>query len=216
MHLYLSLLNLECNLIWGFKGHQTGIESLGPRKLNFSSVHIMSSSGARSAGDHIASKIAGAAVRVRGPKPPKKPAKSGPNAGNKKSGSVAANAMKDAQAQEINQKVAPQKASRVRMLLKYAVVRRYERFLIFKTLADPFLPLMKQKPEDVIENAPKSMVLSLYKQLLRRSRSLSYTDKDFFARRMHQEFMKRKDVKDNNLYYIRGKWMLVNNMGGLL
>jgi hypothetical protein len=69
---------------------------------------------------------------------------------------------------------------------------------------------------DTIENAPRSMVLSLYKQLLRRSRSLQYTDRDYFARRMHQEFMKRKDVKDNNLYYIRGKWMLENNMGGLL
>lgn len=59
-------------------------------------------------------------------------------------------------------------------------------------------------------------MLGLYKQLLRRSRSLEYTDHDFFARRMHQEFMKRKDAKDNNLYYIRGKWMLENKMGGLL
>lgn len=176
----------------------------------------MSSSGARSAGDQIASKLVGSAVRVRGPKPPKKPSKSAPNAGNKKSGSVAANAMKNAQAQEITEKSAPKKITRVRMALTAAVLRRCERFLIFNTLADLFLPPIAQNPEDVIENAPRTMVLSLYKQLLRRSRSLKYTDQDFFARRMHQEFTKRKDVKDNNLYYIRGKWMLVNNMGGLL
>lgn len=75
---------------------------------------------------------------------------------------------------------------------------------------------MLQNSDDVIENAPRHMVLGLYKELLKRSRQLKYTDHEFFARRMHQEFMKRKDVKDNNLYYIRGKWMLVNNMGGLL
>lgn len=94
------------------------------------------------------------------------------------------------------------------------MVKRRDFYFVF--VSNPISPFFLQVSEDVIENAPRSLVLSLYKQLLRKSRSLQYTDKDFFARRMHQEFMKRKDVKDNNLYYIRGKWMLENNMGGLL
>ena len=60
----------------------------------------------------------------------------------------------------------------------------------------------------MIQNAPKHLVLGLYKQLIRESRNLKYTDQTFFHNRIRQEFIKRKNAKDNNLYYIVCNYLL--------
>lgn len=93
----------------------------------------MSSSGAKSAGEHLASKILGAAVRPRGPKPAKKPAKGLPNAGNKAPATVVANATKKAQTQELAKPAAPVKVSQVSIDRQTSSIELWERFKTFRT-----------------------------------------------------------------------------------
>ncbi|KAI9204680.1 complex 1 protein-domain-containing protein [Polychytrium aggregatum] len=66
---------------------------------------------------------------------------------------------------------------------------------------------------------PRLEVLQLYRSLLKASRTLKFTSREYYVARMRQEFRKNQNVQDPSLQsklFKKGRFLLENDLGGLL
>jgi len=65
----------------------------------------------------------------------------------------------------------------------------------------------------------RSMVLQLYRDLLRGSKTFQFSDVTFYRGRVREEFFKNKDLTEQRkvrMYYEYGLKMLKHKVGGIL
>jgi Txe/YoeB family toxin of Txe-Axe toxin-antitoxin module len=60
----------------------------------------------------------------------------------------------------------------------------------------------------MIEEINKIKILSLYKNLIKKSKNLKYTDQKYFQRRIKEEFLIGKEIKDDSVKEIMYKVIL--------
>jgi len=76
--------------------------------------------------------------------------------------------------------------------------------------------LQQQAKKETEKNYSQSEILLLYRHLLKAWIRLKYTDQAVYHRLIRTQFEKHKHKPVNGLYYKRGKWLLENNLGGLM